>query len=93
MRTLHELVHKNILTVSQAVARLSTNPARILGVPGGVLEEGKEADITIFDLERNVTVTPETMRSKSRNTPFGGWTLKGGPVMTIVAGHVVWEAA
>jgi dihydroorotase len=89
--TLNELVHSNILTINQAIAQLSTNPARILGLKGGSLREGEEADITILDVYREFIVTPETFKSKSRNTPFGGWKLKGGPVMTIVAGNVVWE--
>jgi dihydroorotase len=90
--TLNELVHRNILSVNQAIARLSTNPARILGLKGGILQEGRAADITILDLNRECTVKPETFKSKSRNTPFGNRKLKGGPIMTIVAGKIVWEA-
>ena len=90
--TLNELVHNNILTINQAIARLSTNPARILGLKGGALHEGEEADITVLDLQRECIVNPQTFKSKSRNTPFAHWKLKGGPVMTIVAGNVVWEA-
>ena len=90
--TLNELVHSNILTINQAIARLSTNPARILGLKGGALHEGEEADITVLDVQREFIVNPQTFKSKSRNTPFAHWKLKGGPVMTIVAGNVVWEA-
>ena len=90
--TLNELVHSNILTINQAIARLSTNPARILGLKGGALHEGEEADITVLDLQREFIVNPQTFKSKSRNTPFAHWKLKGGPVMTIVAGNIVWEA-
>jgi len=90
--TLNELVHSNILTINQAIARLSTNPARILGLKGGALQEGEEADITVLDVQRYCSVNPKTFKSKSRNTPFDHWKLKGGPVMTIVAGNVVWEA-
>ncbi|WAC08576.1 MAG: dihydroorotase [Thermodesulfobacteriota bacterium] len=90
--TLNELVHSNILTINQAIARLSANPARILGLKGGALHEGEDADITVLDLQREFMVKPETFKSKSRNTPFGGWKLNGGPIMTIVAGNIVWEA-
>jgi dihydroorotase len=90
--TLNELVHSNILTISQAIARLSTNPARILGLKGGALHEGEDADITVLDVQREFVVNPQTFKSKSRNTPFAHRKLKGGPVMTIVAGNVVWEA-
>ena len=90
--TLNELIHTNILTISQAVAKLSTNPAQILGLRAGAIKEGEEADLTILDLNREVIVNPKTFQSKSRNTPFAGWKLKGGPIMTIVAGKVVWEA-
>jgi dihydroorotase len=90
--TLNELVHTNILTINQAIALLSTNPARILGLKGGALHEGEEADITVLDMQREFMVKPETFKSKSRNTPFAHWKLKGGPIMTIVAGNIVWEA-
>jgi len=91
--TLHELVHTNILTLNQAIATLSTNPARILNLKGGALKEGADADLTILDLEREVVVRPETFQSKSRNTPFAGKKLRGGVVMTIVGGKVIWEVA
>lgn len=90
--TLHELVHTNILSLNQAIAALSTNPARILGLKGRALREGGDADLTILDLDREVIVTPRTFQSKSRNTPFAGRKLRGGAVMTIVGGEVVWEA-
>jgi dihydroorotase len=89
--TLHELVHANIITLNQAIAALSTNPARILDLTGGRIEEGGHADLTILDLEREFIVRPETFQSKSRNTPFAGRVLKGGAVMTIVGGEVIWE--
>lgn len=91
--TLHELVHSDILTINQTIARFSTNPARILNVNGGALREGDVADITILDLQRECTINPQTFKSKSRNTPFAQWKLRGGAVMTIVAGNIVWEAA
>jgi dihydroorotase len=65
---------------------MSAGPARLLNLPGGSLAAGAPGDITILDLERPWTVDPATFRSRSRNTPFGGWTGVGAPVMTIVGG-------
>lgn len=86
-----KLVHDGILTLSQLVAGMSANPARILDVPGGTLAPGSPADITLIDLNREWQVDAHRFASKSRNCPFHGWTLKGKAVMTIVGGRVVWE--
>jgi len=85
------LVHEGVLSLTQAVALLSTNPARILRVPGGTLAVGSPADITLMDLNRQWQVDASTFASKGRNCPFNGWTLKGKAVMTIVGGKVLWE--
>jgi dihydroorotase len=69
---------------------LSVNPARILQVTGGSLAEGAPADISILAPDLAVTVSAATMRSKSRNTPFDGWTLRGGVAATIVGGRAVY---
>ncbi len=79
------------LTLSLLVEKLSTAPARILGVPGGTLRKGSPADITIIDPSKIFTVNPETWHSKSRNTPFGGRRLTGAPVYTIVGGKIVMK--
>ena len=86
-----KLVHDGVLSLSQLVAAMSTNPARILGVPGGTLAVGSPADVTLMDLNRTWTVDANRFASKSRNCPFNGWTLRGKAVMTIVGGKVVWE--
>ena len=72
------------------VELLSTNPARILRVPGGRLREGDAADLTILAPDLGVTVSPAAFRSKSRNTPYGGWQLRGGVAATIVGGRVLF---
>ncbi len=77
------------LTLSLLVEKLSTAPARILGVPGGTLQPGSVADITIVDLQRPLTIDPRKWYSKSRNTPFAGRKLKGAPVYTIRGGAIV----
>ncbi len=86
-----KLVHDGVLSLSQLVARMSTYPARILGIPGGSLAVGAPADLTLIDLNREWQVDAKTFASKSRNCPFHGWTLKGRAVMTVVNGRVVWE--
>ncbi len=86
-----KLVHEGVLTLTQLVAAMSTNPARILNVPGGTLTPGSIADVTLIDLNRAWTVDVNQFASKSRNCPFHGWTLLGKAVMTIVGGKVVWE--
>lgn len=86
-----ELVHTGILTVPGAVARLCSNPRRILGLPGGFLELGGAADITIIDPKLSEVVEPDKLQSKSKNTPFGGRRLTGWPVATISGGILVME--
>jgi dihydroorotase len=85
------LVHEGVLSLTQAVALLSTNPARILRVPGGTLAVGSPADITLMDLNRQWQVDASTFASKGRNCPFNGWTLQGRAVMAVVGGKVVWQ--
>ena len=83
------LVHPGIITLPEAIERLSSNPAKILGLPGGSLTVGKFADITIIDMNKKWVVDPDTFASKGRNTPFKGWRLKGKAYATIVGGKVV----
>ena len=89
---LDRLVRPGLLTLEQLVRALSSAPARVLSLPGGTLAAGAPGDVTLLDLERRVKVDPARFESKGRNTPFAGWTLRGGPVMTIVAGRVVWKS-
>jgi dihydroorotase len=84
-----KLVHDKVLTLSQLIAKMSTHPARILGVKGGTLAPGAAADLTLIDLNRKWQVDAGKFASKSRNCPFDGWTLKGKAVMTIVGGRIV----
>ncbi|HVC19963.1 MAG TPA: dihydroorotase [Vicinamibacterales bacterium] len=84
------LVHPGHITLRRMVELLSTNPARILRVPGGTLAEGAPADITILAPDLTVSVAAARLRSKSRNTPFDGWRLRGGVAATIVGGRTVW---
>jgi dihydroorotase len=83
-----KLVHEGVLSLSHLIAKMSTNPARILGIPGGTLAPGSPADITLIDPNREWTVDTSQFASKSRNCPFQGWNLKGRAVMTIVGGKI-----
>jgi dihydroorotase len=85
------LLGKGLLDLPRLVALLSTNPARVLGLPGGTLAPGSPADLTVLDLSRKRQVDPARFESRSRNTPFAGWILKGWPAMTVVGGRVVWK--
>ncbi len=84
---LDRLVHTGILSMRRMIELLSTGPARVLGLPGGTLKAGSPGDVTLFHPDEEVTVAAATFRSKSRNTPFDGWKLKGRPVATIVGGR------
>jgi dihydroorotase len=86
------LVHTGRITLARMVELLSLNPARILGVPGGTLSEGAAADVTIIAPDQPVTIRAQALKSKSKNTPFDGWQLRGAVLATIVGGRVVYRA-
>jgi dihydroorotase len=90
---LDRLVGAGLIELPKLVALLSTNPARVLGLRGGSLAPGSPADVTVLDLAKKRQVDPGRFESRSRNTPFGGWILKGWPAMTIVGGRVAWKDA
>jgi dihydroorotase len=90
---LDRLVGAGLLELPYLVALLSANPARVLGLPGGTLAPGSPADLTLLDLAKKRQVDATRFESRSRNTPFGGWILKGWPAMTIVGGRVAWKDA
>lgn len=78
--------------LSRLVEMLACGPARAFQLPGGSLKVGAEADITIFDPDREWTVDPALFKSKGRNTPFAGWRLRGQVIATFVAGREVFRA-
>jgi dihydroorotase len=88
---LDRLVRPGALSLATLISRLSRDPARLLGLPGGSLAPGAPADVTILDPAAEWTVDPARFQSRSRNTPFGGWAVTGRPWKTIVGGGVVWE--
>ena len=85
------LVQQGRLTLERAITALTSAPAAVLGLQKGTLEPGAAADVTLIDLEASWTVDPGRFRSKSRNTPFSGWTLKGQVIRTLVAGKTVYQ--
>ncbi len=86
-----QLVEMGLLDMGGLIARMSLNPARILNLTHVGIKPGNPADLTMIDPKKEFVVDPSTFRSKSRNTPFSGWTLKGKAVMTMVAGKVVFK--
>ncbi|HEX9741691.1 MAG TPA: dihydroorotase [Nitrospiraceae bacterium] len=86
------LVEEGVLSLEAAVAKLTTEPARAFSLKKGTLAPGADADVAIADLRENWEVDPARFRSKSRNTPFAGWKVKGRVTTTIVGGRVVYEA-
>ncbi len=88
--SLDRLVNRGVLSLARLVELLASNPARILGIPGGRLAPGDAADITVIAPDVTVEVAADRFRSKARNTPFDGWQLRGAVVATIVDGRVVY---
>ncbi len=83
------LVDRGILTIPQLVDRMSCLPAKVFHLPGGTLAPGAIADVTVFDPARAWVVDPKAFKSKGRNTPYGGQTLRGRATHTVVGGRVV----
>lgn len=86
-----QLIDSGILTWSEAIEKLTVNPAKILSVNGGTLSVGSTADITIIDPDKEDVVDPDKFYSKGKNTPFKGRKLKGWPVYTMVNGKIVMK--
>ena len=85
------LVDEGVLSLESAVDKLSTAPAKAFGLAKGTLAVGADADVAIVDQQEQWEVDPAKFRSKSRNTPFAGWKVKGRVTTTIVGGRVVFE--
>lgn len=89
--TVTNLVKKGYLTPMQMAAKMSYNPAKVLGIPKGTLDEGKIADITIIDPDKEYTIDVNTFESKGKNTPFDGYKVSGEVEYTILNGKVVYS--
>jgi dihydroorotase len=80
------LIAPGHLTWPQLIAKLTTNPARVLGIKKGTLRAGADADITVIDPAKSWVIDPDQFRSKSRNCPFTGWSVQGRATTVFVAG-------
>jgi dihydroorotase len=89
--SLMQLVQAGRLPLADMIAKFTVNPARLLNLKKGTLSVGADADVTVFDLDQEWVFRREDSASKSRNSPFFGWKLKGKPVATIVAGRNVFD--
>lgn len=88
---LTHVVGEGVIDLPTMVERMSCQPARVFNLQGGTLAVGSVADVTVFDPEAVWTVDAKAFVSKSSNTPFGGWELRGRPRYTVVDGRIVWE--
>ena len=86
-----KLVEDGVLTLNEMIAKLTHLPSAVINIRKGTLNPGGQADIVIFDPERKVKIDRERFRSKSKNTPFNGWDLKGVVLYTIVNGNIVYS--
>ena len=87
---LMQLYHTKRLSLSDLIAKFTVNPAKLLRLQKGTLAVGADADVTVFDPDHEWRFDKSTSASKSVNSPFYGWTLKGRAVATIVGGKKAW---
>ena len=91
--SLDRLVHAGVIRLPRLIELLSVNPARILGVSGGSLSVGAPADVTVLAPDLDVRIEAASLRSRSKNTPFDGWQLRGGVAATFVGGRPMYVNA
>lgn len=89
--TLVQLYHSGRMSLSKIIEKFTVGPARLLGLPGGTLSAGVTGDVTVFDPNLEWVFDRAGSCSKSGNTPFHGWVLKGRAVLTMVGGKIVWS--
>jgi dihydroorotase len=85
-------IEETKMPLAQGLARITSNPARVLGIDAGTIAAGANADICVFDPERYWKVGPGALKSQGKNTPFGGIEVKGKVRYTLVAGQIVYES-
>src|SRR4029077_4140105 len=86
--TVKGLIEPGHLTWPEVIRKLTINPAQLLGIPKGTLKADADADVTLMHAEARWTIDPATFHSKSRNTPYGGWEVRGRAHTVIVSGEV-----
>lgn len=85
------LYHQGVLSLVDLLAKMTCNAARIINFDGGVIEKGARADLVLIDLDHDWVIECEKFHSKSKNSPFEGFKVKGRAVRTVVAGKTVFE--
>jgi dihydroorotase len=86
------LVEQNVLTLARAVDKLTARPATLFQLDKGTLRHGADADVVVFDPSAEYVIDASTFKSRSKNTPFNGWTVRGKVIHTLVAGKTVYSA-
>lgn len=89
--SLMQLYHTGKMPLGKVLEKLTVNPAKMLGLSAGTLDIGAPGDVTIIDPERRWVYQREETASKSRNSPFHGWPMRGKAIATIVRGEIVWQ--
>jgi dihydroorotase len=89
--SLTRLYHTGKLPLADLISKFTASPARLLRIKKGTLGLGADADVTVLDLEKEWVFQSDQTASKSKNSPFGGWPLKGQAVATIVGGKLVYN--
>jgi dihydroorotase len=89
--SLMQLYHTRRMSLRDVIARFTTGPANLLKLAKGTLKPGADGDVTVIDPDQEWVFQGAESLSKSKNTPFHGWTMKGKAVMTVVGGEVVWR--
>ncbi|MCX7973605.1 MAG: dihydroorotase [Candidatus Aminicenantes bacterium] len=90
---LDRFVHKNIISLERLIQLMASNPAQLLGLKNkGRIAVGADADLTLLNLRKEVIIDVNRFASKSRNSPFHGWKLRGAVAMTIVGGKIVYSS-
>ena len=83
-----QLIHAKRISLADLIAKFTVNPARLLNLNKGTLSAGADADVTVFDPDAEWIFRADESASKSKNSPFNGWKLKGKAVATIVGGRI-----
>ena len=86
-----ELYHRGEIPLLELLAKMTINPANLLGLELGTLAVGRPADITIFDLDRPCRIDADKLESKSKNTPFDGRPVQGRVIATMVDGRIIYD--
>lgn len=86
-----KLYHDGVLSLKDLLAKMTCNPARIINFDGGVIKKGARADLTLIDLNHEWRVDCQKFHSKSKNSPFDGYKVKGRAIRTVVGGKSVFE--